>query len=278
MVYLILAIVCSTAVSFVMRLSTGKVRGRFFMLAANYLTCTLVAACFTGFDRLLPGENGLAAALGMGAVNGVLYLVSFVLFQRCVARSGMVLSSTFMKLGLLVPVVLSLAAFGEWPTAVQLAGVLPALVAIVLVNTGSGQAVGPFEPWLMLLLLTNGGANAMSKVFEHFGQSALSSQFLLYTFLTAFVLCMGLVMIQKEKPDLRTLLYGVLIGIPNYFSARFLLLSLRTVPGVIAYPTYSAAGVALVSLLGVAVFRERLTKRQWLAVGLILCALILLNL
>ena len=65
---------------------------------------------------------------------------------------------------------------------------------------------------------------------------------------------------------------------PNYFSARFLLLSLSQVPAVVAYPTYSVATIVLITVVGMLAFGERLTRRQKLAMGVILVALVLLNL
>ena len=65
--------------------------------------------------------------------------------------------------------------------------------------------------------------------------------------------------------------------IPYYFSAKFLLRALEDVAAVIAYPTYSVGTILVVSLVGVLAFRERLSRRQWFAIGIILIALILLN-
>ena len=276
MVYLFLAIASSVLVSVIMRLSSDRAKIRFTMLAANYLMCLAVAGCFTGFDALFPKADGLPATLGMGAVNGVLYLASFVIYQRSVRRCGVVLSSTFMKLGLLVPMAVSVLVFWELPSPVQAAGFVIAIVAIILIN--AGKAEGNFSLGLIALLIIGGGANAMSEVFEQIGPGNLSSQFLLYTFLTDFVLCCALVVLKKERPDWVSILFGLLIGVPNYFSARFLLLSLESVPAVIAHPTYSVVSVAAVSILGVCVFRERLKLRQWVAMAIIGCALILLNL
>ena len=73
------------------------------------------------------------------------------------------------------------------------------------------------------------------------------------------------------------LLYGVLVGVPNYFCAKFLLKSLESIPAVIVYPTFSVATILVVTLAGVLVFRERLSKQQWTALGIILAALVLLN-
>ena len=68
-----------------------------------------------------------------------------------------------------------------------------------------------------------------------------------------------------------------MIGVPNFLSSKFLLRSLEDVAAVIAYPVYSVSCILLVTLVGVAAFREKLEKRQWIALGLILLALVLLN-
>ena len=91
-------------------------------------------------------------------------------------------------------------------------------------------------------------------------------------------MCVILTLLKKERPNRYTLFYGFLIGIPNYFSARFLLLSLGSVPAMIAHPTYSALSVAVVAVMGVCAFKERLSRKQWFAMALILVSLILLNL
>ena len=68
-----------------------------------------------------------------------------------------------------------------------------------------------------------------------------------------------------------------MIGVPNYYCSRFLLKALLKMPAVVAYPTSSVGGIVLVSLAGLFLFKERLSKRQWTAIGLILIALVLLN-
>ena len=88
----------------------------------------------------------------------------------------------------------------------------------------------------------------------------------------------GILHTGEKLPSVREIAYGAAIGVPNFFSSQFMLQALATVPGVIAYPVYSVAGILLVTLAGVVFFRERLQKRQWTALGIILIALILLNL
>lgn len=278
MLFLILAIISSALVSLIMRLSTNRVTGNVSMLAMNYLMCLMIAAAYTGIHRLFPGEAGQGGALVMGAVNGALYLGSFLLLQLNVRKNGVVLSATFMKLGLLVPMVLSVALFGEMPAPLQMIGFCVAVAAIILINTETEHTVMEFRLGLLLLLLGGGCADAMSKVYEELGAPGLSAQFLFYTFAVAFVLCLGLMLLKKQRIGRAELLFGLLIGIPNYFSARFLLLALEQLPAVIVYPTYSVSTILVVTLTGVLLFRERLGKRQYGALGAILLALLLLNL
>lgn len=277
MIYLILAIACSTLISVIMRISSDKVTGNVSMLAMNYLMCVVVAALYTGLDQLFPQVAALPQTLTMGAVHGILYLSSFVLFQHNVRKNGMVLSATFMKLGLLVPIVLSVILFGELPGVLQIIGFVIAVAAIVLINWSSDRSDLRMGAGLVVLLIAGGAGDAMSKVFEEWGNTTLSSQFLFYTFLVALILCVGLVILKKERPGKSEVLFGLLIGVPNYFSARFLLKSLESVDAVIAYPTYSVATLLAVTLIGVLLFREKLSRRQWVAIGMILVALALLN-
>jgi len=277
MIYLLLAILSSAMVSIVMRLSTNRVKHNVAMLMMNYLMCLILAALYTGIGDLFPSSAALGQTLGMGAVHGALYLGSFVLLQANVKRNGVVLSATFMKLGLLVPMVVSVLFFGEKPEFLQIVGFLTALAAIVLINSEKDSTVMGSKAGLILLLIGGGSGDAMSKVFEELGDKTLSDQFLFYTFIAALTLCILLMLAKRQRPGKAEIFWGLLIGIPNFFSAKFLLRSLEDVAAVIAYPTYSVATMLVITLAGVLFFREKLGKRQWAALGIILVALVLLN-
>ena len=276
--YLFLAILSSALIAVIMRLSSGKVHANLSMLAANYLVCLLLAAAFGKFQVFPVTQPGFPLTVIMGGVNGALYLLGFVLLQYNTRKNGVVLSSVFIKLGLLVPMVLSVFLFREIPTWVQTVGFVLAVAAIVLINyeKDAGEK-GHGKLFLVLMLLAGGAGDAMSKVFSVYGAQSLGDAFLFYTFLSALVLCVLAAASGKERPHPAALLFGFLVGIPNFFSARFLLLALGRLPAVIVYPTYSVATLLLVTLAGVAAFRERLKKKQWIALAIILAALVLLN-
>lgn len=277
MLNLLLAIASSALVSITMRLSEGRTQNTVAKLMVNYLMCSMLSWLYAG--SLVPQASGIPFALGASLINGVLYLAGFVLLQYNIRRNGVVLSSTFIKLGLLVSMIVSVVFFGERPGSLQWLGFGMALAAIVLMNFRPGEGKAGSAWWLLLLLLAGGGGDAMSKVFEELGNPALADHFLLGTFLTAFVLCALSILSGKSgKPEKRDIFFGLLIGIPNFFSAKFLLGALQDIAAVIVYPVYSVATILTVTLAGVLLFREKLEKRQWMALGIILLALVLLNL
>ena len=278
MLFLILAIFSSAMVSIIMRLSSGKVSGNFSMLVMNYLMCSLLCALSAGGGNLLDlSDPRLAVTAAMGCFNGTLYLASFVLLQVNVRRNGVVLSSTFMKLGLLVTMVISICFYGEMPSLVQALGFLLAVGAILLINDHRKPGNTGFKVGLIGLLLCGGMADAMSKIFEESGIPGMEGQFLFFTFFTAFLFCILCMLVKRQKIGRWEAFFGLLIGIPNFYSSKFLLRALEDVAAVIAYPVYSVATILTVTLTGVLFFRERLEKRQWVALGMILTALILLN-
>ncbi len=277
MIYLLLAIVQSAMISILLRISSGKINANISMLAFNYLTCACLGLLYAGFTPGIASHAGFPAALGLGIVNGILLLTSFILMQASVRKNGVVLTSIFTKLGLLVPVVLSVLVFREMPTWLQITGFCIALAASIIINLNKGDGTGNFDWSLIVLLLLAGGTDAMAKIYEALGSAELSDPYLLYSFGSALLLCAAVVIVKKERPGFWEVFFGVLIGIPNFLSSKFLLSALATVPAVVAYPTFSVSTLLLITLTGVLAFREKLSRRQWVALAAILVALVMLN-
>ena len=278
MFYLCLAILSSALLSVFMRLSERHIQNNYSLLAVNYAMCSVMAALYAGPGDLFPRGDGLGTALALGVVGGVLYLGGFLLLQWNVSKNGVVLSATFMKLGVLVPTLLSVLLFRETLTLAQMLGFVGALCAILLINAKSGSGKAASGIGLLLLLLGGGMADAMSKVYEQFGAPALEDHFLFYIFASALILCAGLILSRHQKVGKAEILFGLLVGVPNYFCSRFLLRALGTIPAVVAFPTFSVGTIVLVTVMGRLFFGETLDRRRRCAMALILLSLVLLNL
>lgn len=286
MLYLILAIVSSSLVSIMMRVGEGRAKNNISMLSVNYFICMILALIYTGAGNLLQTGEGIGTSIGLGVINGFFYIASLILFQNSVKHNGVVLSSIFMKLGIMVPLVISILLFKEMPTVIQVIGFMIAITAIVIINmkdktehniSEKVKERSSIKLGLILVLFGCGMADGMSKIYQELGTDKFEELFLVCTFVVAFLLSVVLVKIKKQRYTKNELLYGALLGIPNYYSARFLLKALGEVPAVVAYPTFSIGTIAVITLTGVLVFKEKLNKRQLVAIGLIAIAVVLLN-
>lgn len=276
---LIMAILTSASTSIFMRVSEKHIRGKISMLSVNYMVCTLLGAlCIKGASLLPTAETGFSFVLWLGIVNGILYLVSFVLLQWNVTHNGVVIASTFQKLGVMVPIAAAVIFYGEQPGIPHLIGYAGAIAAIAMIHFDGESGKAHSRLPLLLLPLTGGTASALSKVIERAGLPALEDHFLLYTFATALVLSLALVAKNHERIGSKELLFGLLVGVPNYFSASFMLRSLTAIPAVIAFPIYSVGGIMVASVAGVMFFCERLSRRRWIALAIIMLSIVLLNL
>ena len=279
MIYLILAFCSSALISIVMRLGENRIQNNISTLAVNYLMCLLLSLVYSAGSGSLtvPMPDGRMTVI-LGLISGAFYMGSFILYQHNIYRNGVLMSSTFMKLGVLVPTTLAIIAFGERPGMLQVIGICLAIAAIIIVNGGGGESATVTAPKaLILLLLVGGSGDAMSKFYEELGRPEFSSQYLLYTFAVALVLCALTALLRGQRMTRSDLLFGCLVGVPNYYSARFLLLSLADVPAVIAYPVFSVGTIILVGIAGVLVFHEKMSARQWAGVAIVIAAMVLLN-
>jgi len=201
-----------------------------------------------------------------------------VLMQWSTRHNGVVLSSVFMKLGVLVSTLISIVCFHETPTVAHMIGFALAVAAIVILNYSKDTVFSRGSWALLVMLIMSGMTDVTSKIYDAFGNAAIENTFLLATFFSALCLCFLFMRKKGEVLGRQELFYGALLGIPNFLSSLFLLKALSSVPAMIAFPTFNVAVILVVALAGTFLFREHLTRKQALGGLLILMALALLNL
>lgn len=279
MFFLLLAMLSSSVLSIVLKyLNSDRPFGVYFI---NYVTCALLA-----FAAMEPKSffNGDMTPLWLGGISGLFYLTSLAANGYSIHKNGAILSSVFTRLGVLVPILLAVILFGERPSLLQGVGIMLAVAAAVIMNglprkqnaVSSDRKIYLLP--LILTLLLNGASDAMSKVFTQLGNRQDDGLFIFYIFLFAGLATMSVLIRNRQKIDGRQIFFGILVGIPNFLSSRFLLAALTTLPAFLVYPSYSVGVILIISLTSFFLFRERLNRRQIAAAVMILAALVLLNL
>ena len=279
MLYLLLTSLSASAIMIFMRMSNGHIRGRFSMLAVNYLACAVLSWGHMGFGLPVPTGEGAAFTVGIGLLNGCIFVTALSLSQYNIPRNGVVLATVVSRLGgLIMPLTVAILLFREFPRPVQVVGAVIALVSVVVLNYDkehmSVESVLP----LAGLFIFDGFTAGMAKIFNGVGNPAHSANFLLGTIGTACALCVVVLLLRRERPGKQELFYGTLVGVPNFFASRFLLDALETVPAVVVYPIRGVGAIAIVVLVGMVCFGERLRRHQWCAMAAVIVAIVLLNL
>ncbi len=282
--YLLLAIVSSTSVTIILRIFSFQKGNRYGLLLGNYLTCVIIAIGSTP-DRSILLRPGMVT-LVLGIIGGILFVAGLVFMQNSIRVNGASLTAAFARLGLIVPLLVSILRFGEQPRVHQLLGILLVFAAIFVLHQdeksdGRGHMQLSGVLGLAGVLLVCGSGDTMIKIYEHTGQADAGSLFFFCLFGTAAIVTAILLLLEQrrtgQKAELSGLAAGIAVGIPNYFSSALLLPALTRLPAFIVYPCYSTGTILLVLLISRIFFHEKLTRRTACGLGIILAALVLLN-
>ncbi len=297
MLFLALAVACSLAIAVLFNLSERRDLDRTALLTVNYAAAAVLAA---GLQGVAPADAVTAGLVGLGVVQGVLFIAGFWLFSVAIRTAGMGLAAGVMRLSVVVPFLASWLVWDEpTPSALQVLGLACAAVAFFLVARPAAEAPGkvgppeadvpPTEPasgrsaavLLGLLFVTGGVVDLNMKVFrEAFAGAVPISTFLLFVFGVAFAVGAGAVVWTGVRtgrwPRGEVVGWGVGLGLVNYGSAEFLLRALDTLDGTVAFPANSVAIVFGAAVIGWLVWRERLSRANLAGLGLAGLALVLL--
>lgn len=301
MLYLLLAILCSSSIALIFKYSEANNKNRYAVTSANYLTASLVGLfmsikghLFTGLRGSLKpfthelinviinnrgtfsDNSGAMWALLSGIITGVFFFASFIYYQKCIRDNSVALTGSFSKMGILVPVIISILLWNEHPTPIQWIGISLCITAILIANLSFENGSG-FKPSLIALFLLNGFAEFSSKFFQKYAYINYKDLYLFFVFTTSLSISLFFMLKSKKEICLGDILTGICVGIPNLFSSYFLILALYTIKASVAFPLFSAGSIVLINIGGILIFKEKLKRRETISIILTIIALILIN-
>lgn len=304
MIYLIMAIICSSSIALIFKFSEGNNLNRYVVTTANYLMAFLISFIFIinqsinffdfeganfseSFREVVLGGNGIfniqASQLWatiVGVIAGIFFFVSFIYYQKSVRENGAGLAGTFGKLGILIPMLFAIIIWQEYPTSLQWSGIILAILSIVLVNF-------PFNRnWkkalrlnLILLFIYGGFAEFTNKIFQQYAITDYKMLFLFWVFFSAFLISLIYTLIKTDSlPGYKELGIGFLVGIPNLFSSFFLINALNHLKTAVVFPIFSAGSIVLIVIASFFIFGEKMERKEALSVVMTVIALVLVNL
>lgn len=302
MFYLFLAIICSSTIAFVFKFAENREMNPYAITTANYFIASVISlfmivnsnllqglgkeqtfikewgSIFSQEQNLFSSYNSVLWGLLVGGIAGFFFFYSFFYYQKSVKENGVGLSGTFSKLGILIPMIFSIFIWGEYPTVIQWLGIFLSLISIVIVNLSfESMRKFSFNKTILLLFVLGGFAEFSNKIYQQYALSQYKDVFLFAVFLSAFLISFLYANKYQTKWELRDVLTGFAVGVPNLFSSYFLILSLGTTSASIAFPIFSAGSIVLINLGGFVIFKEKISTKNKLAIVLVIIALVLMN-
>lgn len=267
MLYLLLAIGCGSAYAIIFKLFACRGVNTLQAIAFNYLTAFGLGLALGGGSL---GEIGQVMGTKewlLSAVMGVMFMVAFVLMARSTARAGVAVTTAAARVSLIIPVLLSfLLLGGEAPRWGAMAVIVAALAMMFWPKRGEakGGLWAVLCPIGVFLLF---GANNFCLKWAQSGMEGESAAALFSSaiFLSASVVSVAYYLASEKKGrhfEWKNLVGGVALGAANFFVTYFMMLALAEVPAGVFFPIYNVGIVAIVTLVGVMSFGERLRGRQ----------------
>lgn len=284
MIYLLLSILCSSAIFIIFRSFSKYKVNTFSAIVINYLIAGTTGISTLGesfsFSRLLEAP-WLFNAIFLGLIFISLFNVMAVTSQKL----GASVASVANKMALIIPVVFAIFYYGDSVTILKIIGVLLALVGVYLSTYKAKVRDKKIDKKLLfiplILFLGSGFIDTFLKYNQEFylNENAFDAKlFPAVTFATAF--CIGIVamVVDKSKRSFTkpTFIGGLILGVINYGSIYFLIqvFNHSNLESSVVFPVNNMGVVLLTAVSSLLLFKEKFSTKN--KVGIVVSVVALL--
>lgn len=290
MIYIILCILVNTGLILAFRLFPKFGIDSFQAIVANYFV-----AAFLGFQiAAQPFNVGFIMQqpwVFYAIILGMLFVSLFYLISVTTVVFGVSVASVANKMSIVIPVTLAVYLYHETLSAVQITGIVLAMVAVVMVSyKKSDQAVTITARWHYLLpvilFVGCGSIDALINYLQRtFAGMQISNEYILST---AFMFAaiggsfsfVVMLLMKKMIWHTKSILTGLVLGVPNFFSMFLVMKSLESnyLNASTFFPVNNMSIVVLGTVISIIAFKEQLSKLNVLGIILSVLAIVLIAL
>ncbi|MCP4975676.1 MAG: EamA family transporter [Maribacter sp.] len=254
-----------------------------FAITTNYVVACIVGLFFYSGD-VNPNEIIQQPWFIGTLLLGVLFIVVFNLIARTSQKVGVSVASVATKMSLVIPVIFGVLVYKENLGVIKVIGILLALAAVYFASIKENQ-ISIKRSTLILPILVFLGSGIIDTSIKYAQEVHIKeNEFPLFS-ATVFAAAAisGIVFIGIKtfktsfKINLRNILGGIALGVPNYFSIYYLLRALQH-PSLNSASVFTINNVAIVmlsTLLGIILFREQISPKNWSGIALAIISIIL---
>jgi drug/metabolite transporter (DMT)-like permease len=218
-------------------------------------------------------------------VLGFLFIVVFYIIAKTTQINGLTVASVASKMSMIIPIMYGIMVFKEKTSVLHIIGILIALSAVYYVSLKANTTIHFSHFQLPILLFLGAGTiDTLINITQH--QYLVREETALFssiTFFTAFSFGLLYFIYLRTKTkisiSIRDSIGGIALGIPNYFSLFFLTKALQTehLESPTIFTIINIGVILFTTLVGIILFREKLSPKNYFGIALAILALFLVT-
>ncbi|MET0758921.1 MAG: EamA/RhaT family transporter [Flavobacterium sp.] len=278
MLFLILSIICSVTVGVIFKAARRYTISNIQIVASNYVFA--LTLCYFSF---LPDFNsvGAEAPWSIYITIGVLLPIIFLIMAVSIKHMGIVKTDAAQRLSLFIPILAAWLIFREEFNILKITAFMVAFPALVLILTKHTENTKNKWGYPALVLLGYGVIDVLFKQIATYTSLPYTTS-LFVVFGVALVIMIAAVIyevsVRKEPLNIRSILFGGLVGVFNFGNILFYLKAHQVFadnPSTV-FAGMNMGVIIIGSLTGIFIFKEKLTKMNFIGLFLALIAIVLI--
>ena len=285
MINLLLAIVFSSLLYIIFKLYSKYEVNTFQAIVFNYIFAFLVGISVSDENleiQDLPNKPWLIGSIILGA----LFILVFNILGKTSQENGVSVASVSSKMSMIIPILFGIFFFKETITFEKITGIIIALIAVYFTSkkeTGKIEVKNFIFP--ILLFFGAGIVDTSMNYLQHtYLKDSEIALFSATTFLAAFIFGILIFIIKfikgNFKLNIKSIVGGLFLGIPNYYSMYFLIKALQSknLESAAVFTLINIGIILLSTFFGILLFKEKLLKQNYFGIALAIIAVILVTL
>lgn len=285
MIYLLLSILFNAVLFIIIKLFAKFNIDALQALVVNYFVAFGVGLFF--LDTSFSPQIIISQEWFKGSVLlGFIFISTFYVTTITSQRNGLSVASVASKMSVIIPIILGVFLYDETLGNVKILGIIIALIAVYFTSkkeTGEIQQASNLV-FPILVFIGAGTIDSSLKYLQTF--HVPSNQIGLFSSVTFFcAFSVGILILVffslkgKIKFAGRNILGGIALGLPNFFSLYYLvkMLEAKAFESATLFTIHNIAIVLVSTFVGIFFFKERISMRNALGIGLALFALFLVT-
>lgn len=282
MIYLALSILASTGIFILFKLFRKYNVDTLQAIVVNYITAFACGFIHNksevSYDAIV-NSNWFIAAICLG----FLFIAIFNVMALTAQQNGLSVASVASKMSVIIPVIFGIWVYNEGVGAQKIIGILLALLAVYLTSVKSKDNKSKNGSILLPIILFLGSGTIDTSI-NYFAPDNKIPLFSAMIFGFAFIIGCSILIYKsirfKKHFSFKSIPLGFTLGVVNYASIYFLLNALR-IEGLESSALFTINNVAIVAistLIGLLIFSEKISRKNWIGISLAIISIVLVTL